>query len=105
MHSPVYYGLILDQPKQSRLVVARLWFRGYRADLHKTEADLGQAVDGFAVLVEAGRQTDRVRELQVEQIGLQIRIDDLAAFEIRANAEFGALDRFFVRGAFGRERE
>lgn len=47
----------------------------------------------FAVLVETGGQSDRIGELQIEQIGLQIWIVDLAALEIRTDTEFGALDR------------
>ena len=100
MNLPVDNGLVLDQSEQSRLVIARLRFRCDRADLHEAEADLRQAVYRLAVLVEAGGQSDRIRELQIPQIGLQVRVLDLAALEVRADAEFGALDRCrFVRGS------
>ncbi|MNO97060.1 hypothetical protein D3C76_887550 [compost metagenome] len=54
----------LRQAEQARLGVARLRTRRDRADLDKTETQLGEAVDGRAVFVQTRRQSDRVGEVQ-----------------------------------------
>ncbi|MNE04476.1 hypothetical protein D3C80_970100 [compost metagenome] len=54
----------LRQAEQARLGVARLRTRRDRADLDKTETQLGKAIDGCAVLVQTCRQPHRVGELQ-----------------------------------------
>lgn len=50
------------------------------------------------MLVEPGGQSDRIRELHVEQVGLQVWVVDLAAFEIRTDAVFGAFDGCLING-------
>ncbi|MNC41963.1 hypothetical protein D3C75_907570 [compost metagenome] len=52
------------QAEQPWLGVARLRTRGDSADFDKTEAQLGEAVDGRAVLVQASCQPHRVGEVQ-----------------------------------------
>ena len=61
---PVDDALDLGQPEHARLGVARLRARGDRADFDEAAAHAGEAVDGFAVLVEAGGEADAVGELQ-----------------------------------------
>ncbi|MNS63971.1 hypothetical protein D3C72_970820 [compost metagenome] len=61
------------QTEQARLGVARLRTRGDGADFDKTETQLGESVDGRAVLVQTGGQAHRVRELQAHDIHRHFR--------------------------------
>ncbi|MNI50264.1 hypothetical protein D3C73_1049150 [compost metagenome] len=61
------------QTEQARLRVARLrtWRDG--ADFDKTETQLGETIDGRAVLVQAGGQPHRIREVQAHDIHRRLR--------------------------------
>ncbi len=61
------------QTEQARLGVARLRARGDGADFDKAETQLGEAVDGRAVLVQTGGQAHRVREVQAHDIHRHLR--------------------------------
>ena len=63
----------LRQAEQPRLGVARLRARRDGADFDETEAQLGKAVDGRAILVQAGGQADRVGEVQAHDRNRQRR--------------------------------
>ncbi|MNN53154.1 hypothetical protein D3C81_1678910 [compost metagenome] len=54
----------LGQTEQPRLRITRLRARRDGTDLDETEAQLGKAIDGVAVLVQAGGQADRIGEVQ-----------------------------------------
>ncbi|MNG97121.1 hypothetical protein D3C79_562190 [compost metagenome] len=54
----------LRQAKQAWLGIARLRTRRDGADLDKAEPQLGKTINGRTVLVQAGRQTHGVGELQ-----------------------------------------
>ncbi|MNK96990.1 hypothetical protein D3C87_1173020 [compost metagenome] len=56
------------QTEQARLRIARLRTRSDGADFDKTETQLRKAVDGRAILVQASRQTHRVRKVQAHDI-------------------------------------
>lgn len=65
--------LRLRQPEQARARVARLRARGDGADLDEAEAERQQRVHVGAVLVQPGREPDRVGEGQPERAGRQRR--------------------------------
>ncbi len=62
----VDHGLVLDQPEEPRLRVARLRARGDRADFDMAKAQAGQPAPAQAVFVVAGRQPDRVGKAQAK---------------------------------------
>ncbi len=61
------------QAEQTWLRVTRLRTRRDGADFDKTETQLGETIDGCAVLVQAGGQTYRIREIQAHDIHRQLR--------------------------------
>src|SRR5574337_292668 len=61
-------ALYLGQPEQAGPRIAGLRAGGDGADLQKTEAQPGQAVDGLAVLVQAGSQAHPVREAHTHHL-------------------------------------
>ncbi|MNZ62690.1 hypothetical protein D3C78_808190 [compost metagenome] len=65
--------LILRQPEQSRLLIAGLRLRSNRTHLGEAEANTGEAVCRYAILIETGSETDRMRELQSEQLCSKLR--------------------------------
>ncbi|MNF30918.1 hypothetical protein D3C84_116680 [compost metagenome] len=61
------------QTEQAWLRVARLRTRRDGADFDKTETQLGETIDGRAVLVQAGGQPHRIREVQAHDIHRRLR--------------------------------
>ncbi|MNZ28088.1 hypothetical protein D3C78_453110 [compost metagenome] len=82
-------GRCLRQAEQPRLGVARLRARGDGADFDEAEAQLGETVDGRAVLVQAGRQAHRVGEVQAHDRNRQSR-RLLAQHAVEAKTATGA---------------
>src|SRR5690606_17557626 len=66
-------GLGFRQAEQARLRVARLRARRHGADLGEAETQLAETVDGVAVLVQTGGQSDRVGEFQTHDLHWQGR--------------------------------
>ena len=93
--------LRLRQAEHARLRVAGLRARRHRADLDEAEAERGQRVDVFAVLVEPGGQADgvgkvkphhrdRVRlERTGEQAGNAGAVEKIDAGHTQTVGEFG----------------
>lgn len=62
-------GVSLGQAEHSRFWIARLcaWRDGSYLD--KTETEIGEPIDGFAIFVETRGKTDPVREIQPHDMG------------------------------------
>ncbi len=73
---PVDQGPVVGQPEQSRGRVSGLRLRGDGADLGEAEAQRTPRVDTRRVLVEAGGQAHRGREVDAERRGAQRGIVD-----------------------------
>ena len=69
----VDHPLVFFQPEQPRPVIAHLGKRGDRADLDETEAEAEHLIGHFAVLVEAGREPDRISKAEARHHSLQRR--------------------------------
>ena len=65
-------GAILRQPKQARTRIAGLGTRRDRAGLDETETHPHQGAQRHRILVEAGRQADRIAEGQTGDIGREV---------------------------------
>ena len=64
---PVYHSPVLLQPEHPRLEVPHLRRGRDRANLHEAETHVdGQAFRGLAILVETGRNPDRVTKIEAE---------------------------------------
>ena len=74
------------QPEQPRPRISRLRPRRDRAHFDVTEAERAQRIEVVAVLVETGRQADRMREAKAEQV-------DVEAGEFAARASSAAAAR------------
>ena len=92
----------LRQAEDARLGVARLRTRGNGADLDETEAQLGEAINGIAVLVQAGRQSHGIGELQAHHLHRQApgRLRQ-QAIEAQAAAGTDQVDGQFMGGFRG----
>ena len=65
---PVYDSVVLREPEQSRLGIARLSLRSQGTDLDERESEPRQLVVKLSVLVQTGGQTDGRREIDPEHI-------------------------------------
>src|SRR5215467_7227562 len=61
---PIDQGAIGREAKQPRLFVSALRLVGDRAHLNEAETEGRQSVSGRAIFIKAGRQPDRVPELE-----------------------------------------
>ena len=68
----VDHRLIGIQPKKTRLRIARLRLRRHAPDLDEAEAEPQQRVRHLGVLVEPGREPDRIGERQPERLHAQL---------------------------------
>ena len=96
----------LGQAEQARLGVARLRPGGHGADLDKTETQLGEAIDGITVLVQARCQPHRIGKIQAHHTHRQAG-RGLAQQAIEAQAATGAdqVDGQFVGGLRGEGKQ
>ena len=65
-------ALVRVEPEQPRTRIARLRLRRDAARLDKAEAQPQQRIDHFGMLVEAGRQADRIGKRQAERLDAQL---------------------------------
>src|SRR5438309_2260773 len=65
---------ISRQAEHARFWVTRLWQRGYRTNLHKTEAQVGHLAHHFAVFVKACSKPNRVAELKTKNLAFQFGV-------------------------------
>ncbi len=79
-------GAVPGQAEQARARVAGLRPRGGGADLDEAEAGAAERGEGVGVLVEAGGEAERVRQVEAGEAGGEPRRGDRA----RARAEAGA---------------
>ena len=88
---------VLRKTEQARLGIARLRARRKRADLDEGKAKTQQLARDLSVLIKAGGKTERMGELETEDLHGQARIDrrrppngrDLEAFNRRAMGGLG----------------
>ena len=66
-------GLSFRQAKNTWLWIAWLRARRDRADLNKAKTQLGETIDGCAVFIQTGSQTDRVWKIQPHDCHWQLR--------------------------------
>jgi hypothetical protein len=64
----------LCQAEQPRTGVSALRARRDRADFDKAEAERGERIDVFAILVETGREAHRVRKVDSHHVARARRI-------------------------------
>ena len=67
----VYDGLVLYDAEESRLGVSGLRLGSQGADFNETEAEIGQFVVMFSVLVKPPGQSDRIPESDAENFPFQ----------------------------------
>ena len=93
--------------KDARLRISRLSFGRDGADFNESETECGPGWDGDAVLIEAGCQSDRVREFQAKH-GFRLR-GRLETFQLAENGRQSGnraqvAERKIMRG-LGRQRK
>src|SRR5262249_39013150 len=91
---PVDDPLVGIEAKQARTRIAGLRLRRHGSNLDEAEAEAQQRIGYLAILVEAGGDADRVREIQPERAHLQPRVVHRRA---RQRRETQRLDRERMR--------
>ena len=68
------HRLVPDQAKQARARIAGLRQRRNRSDFGKAEAKAQHRVDDLAILVETGREPDRIWKIEAESADGEARV-------------------------------
>ena len=92
--------MVAPEPEQPRLRIAGLRPRRHRADFDEAETPAQHGIGRFRILVETGRQPDRVGEIQIPHPSRQDRIVGPGVARRRPRGE--RADRQ-VMGAFRRQ--
>ena len=71
---PVDHALVRVEAEQARARIARLRLRRHAADFDEAEAEAKQLVRHLGVLVEAGREPDRIGKRQPERLHAQLLV-------------------------------
>ena len=70
---PVDDGLVLGQAEQPGTGIAVLRLGGQGTHFHEGEAEIGQLVEEFGVLVQSGSQSHGGREVESEELAAERR--------------------------------